>query len=74
MDQTAPSNQAVLRQFGKRREIANLDRNIGLCPRRHHPKASQRRGFTLHFATDPFGHRLRENAHPTSLFPTRRSI
>ena len=67
MDQAASSYQEVLRQLGECGEIANLDRRVGLCPRRHRQKASQSGRIALHFATDIFAHPVRENAHPASL-------
>ena len=39
MDQTAPANQSVLRYNRERSEDANLDRRVGLRPRRHRQEA-----------------------------------
>ena len=41
MDQAAPADQGLLRNFRKRREDANLDRHLGLRPRRHRQEAAE---------------------------------
>jgi len=61
VDQAASADQAVLRHVRECGQVANLDRRVGLCPRRHHQKAPQPSGFALHIATDSFGQRFRKN-------------
>jgi hypothetical protein len=41
MDQAAPADQGVLRNFRKRGEDTNLDRHLGLRPRRHRQEAAE---------------------------------
>ena len=67
MDQAASAYQEVLRHIGERGEVANLDRRVGLCPRRHRQEAPQSRGLALHFITDLVGHSLREDALAASV-------
>jgi hypothetical protein len=67
VDQAASAYQEVLRHIRECGEVANLDRRIGLCPRRHRQEAPESRRFALHPATDFFAHPVRENAHPASL-------
>lgn len=45
----------------------NLERRVGLCPRRHRQEAPESRRFALHLATDSVRHALRENALAASL-------
>jgi Transposase DDE domain len=67
LDQAASSNQTLLRYFGKRGEIPNLDCRVRLCPRGHHQEAPQSRRFALYTSTDSFRHPFREDAHPASV-------
>jgi exodeoxyribonuclease VII large subunit len=67
VDQAASSDQTFLRYVGECGQVANLDRRVGLCPRRHRQEAPQSRRLALHFATDFVGHPFRENALAASL-------
>ena len=61
VDQAASPDQTVLRDIGKRGEDPNLDRRLGLRPRRHRQEAPQPGRLALHIAADPLGHPFREN-------------
>jgi Transposase DDE domain len=64
----------IKRFFGtsrKCREDSNLDRRLGLRPRRHRQEAARPGPLALHIATDPLGHPLRENADTSSTCPRR---
>jgi hypothetical protein len=74
MDQAASSHQAVLRHLGKRGQDADLDRRLGLRPRRHRQEASRPGRLALHFAPDPLGHPFRENAHRSSTCQRRQQM
>jgi len=52
MDQAASTHQVLLWNLRKRRQIANLDRRVGLCPRRHRPQTSRSVAQPLRNATD----------------------
>src|SRR4029077_19897999 len=52
MDQAASADQAVLRDIRKCREDPNLDRRLGLRPRRHRQEAASPGRLALHIATD----------------------
>src|SRR5271170_5121355 len=47
MDQAAPADQGVLRNFRKRGEDTNLDRHLGLRPRRHRQEAAEPAAIAL---------------------------
>ena len=68
MDQAASADQTVLRDIRKCREDPNLDRRLGLRPRRHRQEAPQSRRFALHIAPDPLSHTLRENPYGSSAY------
>ena len=68
MDQAAPAGQAVLRHVGKRREDADMDRRLGLCPRRHRKKAPRLGGVALHIVANFLDRRLRENTNISSAY------
>src|SRR5208337_3471532 len=68
MDQAAPADQAVLRHVGKRREDADMDRRLGLCPRRHRKKAPCLGGLALHIVANFLDRPLRENANISSAY------
>ena len=74
VDHAASADQAVLRHVRECGQVANLDRRVGLRPRRHHHKAPQPSGCALHIATDSFGHPVRENARPAGFSRQRRPI
>src|SRR5271166_2458193 len=74
MDQTASADQTLLRDIRKCREDPNLDRRLGLRPRRHHQEAARPGRLALHTATDPLGHPLRENAYTSSTCPRRSQM
>lgn len=74
VDPAASADQAVLRHVRECGDVANLDRRVGLGPRRHHQKAPQTSGFALHIATDSFGHPVRENARSAGFPGQRRHI
>ena len=74
VDPTASAYQAVLRHVGECGEAAKLDRCQRLCARRHHQKAPQPPGLTLHVATDSFGHSVRNNACPAGFSRQPRYI
>ncbi len=74
VDQAASSYQEVLRQFRECGEVTNMDRRVGLCPRRHRQEASQSGRFALHFVTDIFTDPVRENAHTAGLRGRRLQI
>ena len=61
MDQTAPEDQALLRDIGECCEDPNLDRGECLCPGRNHQKGIGARNLALHFFTDFIGPPFREN-------------
>ena len=46
----------------ERGSFANLDRRVGLCPRRHRQKEAEAGCLALHFATNYVGHPFREDA------------
>lgn len=71
MDQAASTDQTVLRDIRKCREDPNLDRRLGLRPRRHRQEAPQSRRFALHIAPDSLGHTLRENPYGSSAYRRR---
>ena len=48
----APADQSVLRHQRERREDSNLDRRIGLRPRRHRPQANRSGSYSLPDSTD----------------------
>jgi hypothetical protein len=58
MDQTAFADQTLLRDIRKCREDPNLDRRLGLRPRRNRQEAARPGRLALHIATDPLGHPL----------------
>ena len=49
MDQTASSDQAVLRHFGKCGQDTNLDRGVSLCVGGHRSEKTESQRFSLHF-------------------------
>jgi hypothetical protein len=55
VDQTAPPDQGILRNLGKRREDTNLDRRVGLRAGRHHPEAAEAGRLPLHIDAGVFG-------------------
>ena len=61
MDQAAPAHQSVLRHQRECRQIANLDRRLGLRPGRHREKAPRAAGNPLRNSTDFESHPVREN-------------
>src|SRR4249919_319441 len=61
MDQAAPAHQSVLRHQRECRQIANLDRRLGLRPGRHREKAPRAAGDPLRNSTDFESHPVREN-------------
>jgi hypothetical protein len=61
MDQTAPEDQAFLRDIGECCEDTNLDRGERLRPGRNHQKGIGARNLALNFFTDFIGPPLREN-------------
>jgi arabinofuranosyltransferase len=65
--QHLPSGHAVLRYVGTWGDVANLDRRLGLCPRRHRQEAHQSGCVALHVATDFFGRPVREAALAASV-------
>ena len=65
VDQAASAHQEVLRHIRERGENADLDRRLGLRAGRHRQKATRSGRVPLHFATDPLGNAVRENAHST---------
>src|SRR4030065_933241 len=67
MDQAASAYQKVLRQLRECGEVTNLDRRVGLCPRRYRKKAPQPGRLALHFITDFFSYPVREDAHTASV-------
>src|SRR5580700_6291361 len=71
MDQAALADQTLLRHIRKCREDPNLDRRLGLRPRRHRQEAASPGRLALQIATDPLGHPVRENADASSTCPRR---
>ena len=65
MDQAASANQGLLRNQRERGEDSNLDRGLGLRPRRHRPEAFGPGGQPLPNPTDFERYAFRENAHFT---------
>jgi IS4 transposase len=57
-----------LRHVGKRREDADMDRRLGLCPRRHRKKAPRLGGVALHIVANFLDRRLRENTNISSAY------
>jgi len=55
IDQTAPSDQAVLWYLGERREDADMDCRLGLCAGGNRAQTAQAGGASLHIAADNFG-------------------
>jgi Domain of unknown function (DUF4372)/Transposase DDE domain len=74
MDQAAPADQAVLRHVGKRREDADMDRRLGLRPRRHRKKAPRLGGVALHIVANFLDRPLRENANISSAYTRHNKI
>ena len=72
VDQAASADQAVLRDIRKRGENPDLDRRLGLRPRRHRQEAPQARSLALHIAPGPLGHAFRETTVRSSAYPRRR--
>jgi len=52
LDQDAPAGKGILRNLGKRSQVAHLDRCVGLCARRHHQEATQPVWQSVRNATD----------------------
>ena len=52
VDQTASSDQAVLRHLRERGQNTNMDRHFDLRPSRHREETPQNRVFALHNITD----------------------
>src|SRR3989338_6139309 len=67
VDQAASAYQEVLRQFRECGEVANLDRHVGLYPRRHRQEAPQSGRLALHIVTDIVAHPIREDALAASV-------
>ena len=65
MDQTAPSDQGILRNDGECGKDPGMDRYFRLCPRGHREKALEAGPEPLHNSTDSERHPFRENAHFT---------
>ena len=61
MDQAAPAHQGILRHFRKRRQIANLDRRLGLRLGCHRQETPRTRGEPLRNPTNFEPHPVREN-------------
>jgi hypothetical protein len=61
VDQAASADQAVLRDIRKRGENPDLDRRLGLRPRRHRQEAPQARSLALHIAPGPSRSRFSRN-------------
>src|ERR1700686_3069395 len=72
VDQAASADQAVLRDIRKRGENPDLDRRLGLRPRRHRQEAPQARSLALHIAPGPLSHAFRETTVRSSAYPRRR--
>ena len=62
VDQAASSDQSLLRYLGERGQIADLDRGVGLRPRRHRQEASPALRQPLRNPTDPEPDHVRTNA------------
>ena len=71
VDQAASADQAVLRDIRKRGENPDLDRRLGLRPRRHCQEAPQARSLALHIAPRPLGHAFRETTVRSGTYPRR---
>ena len=67
VDQAASADQAVLRDIRKRGENPDLDRRLGLRPRRHRQEAPQARSLALHIAPGPLGQALRKTTVRSTL-------
>ena len=61
LDQNAFAREGILRNLGKRSEVANLDRRVSLRAGRHHQKASQPHSQPVRDATDFEPQSVREN-------------
>jgi hypothetical protein len=72
INQAASADQAVLRDIRKRGENPDLDRRLGLRPRRHRQEAPQARSLALHIAPGPLGHAFRETTVGSSAYSRRR--
>src|SRR5690606_9877900 len=68
VDQTASSNQILLRHFRERREDPDLDRDLRIPLGRDPEEATRTRTESLHNSTDPERHALRESPRRTSSF------
>ena len=71
VDQAASADQAVLRDIRKRGENPDLDRRLGLRPRRHCQEAPQARSLALHIAPRPLGHAFRETTVRSGTYSRR---
>ena len=74
MDQTAPTDQAVLWHFGERREDADMDCRFGLCAGGDRAQTAQARGAPLHIAAGNFGDGIRKNRDANGIFAISRQI
>ena len=63
MDQATSAHQGLFRDFRKRGEGPNLDRDLRLRPRGDCQKADEARPEPLHNSTDFEHHPFRENPH-----------
>jgi hypothetical protein len=61
MDQAAPAHQGLLRHQRERRQDPNLDRHLGLRPRRHRAETTCPRSYPLPNPTDSERRPIREN-------------
>ena len=68
LDQNAFAREGILWNLGKRCEVANLDRCVGLRARRHHQKAPQTVSQPVRNATDIEPQPVRENSAGYSAF------
>ena len=74
MDQTAPTDQAVLWHFGERREDADMDCRFGICAGGDRAQTAQARGAPLHIAAGNFGDGIRKNRDANGIFAISRQI
>ena len=63
--------QARIRDIRKRGENPDLDRRLGLRPRRHCQEAPQARSLALHIAPRPLSHAFRETTVRSGTYPRR---
>jgi hypothetical protein len=70
VDQAPSSHQGLLRYVAQRRYDSDLDRHLGLCPRRHRQKTASAGAEPLYNSTDFEPRSFRENPHFTGSFAT----